>query len=205
MNPDLSQSTAPLTKKQFNDTYWFSPLQMITVSNPKAEDYRFMVEMRHFIIKAGATESFPGTVANVYLSQMTRILAQDDDRMELLSDINLMKFYYDSLIADVTSLIQEDRSVPDYMRNVPKHTIDTNTNETPPWQQNAPVAPPVAPEAPVAPPMPPKPKKPEAGTKEFEYNGLKFKAVTDKEGVTTFFKNDVEIDEPSYAKAASML
>lgn len=212
MNPDLNV-TAPLTKKEFNDRYWFSPLQMVTLINPKTEDYRFMVEMRHFVIRGGATESFPGTVANVYLSQMTRILAQDNDEMNLLSDVALMAKYYDSLMVDVKNMAGEDTSEPAYMKHVLKHTVDSKQEETPPWQQaEQDLEKPVPETPPTQEPVTEEdikpfvvPAKPKEGTKEFEYNGLKFKAVTDKKGVTSFFKNDLEINEADYAKAASMI
>lgn len=188
------QPSTPLTKKEFNDKYWFSPMQLVTVVNPKAEDYRFMVELRHFIIKAGATESFPGTVANVYLSHMTRILAQDDERMEYLSDPNLMKQYYDQLIVDVEDLARQDTSVPAYLQHVPQHTIE-QPKETPPWQSKT--------EAPVMPPT----EKVEVkeDVKEFEQGGNKYKMTTDKNGKKMYYMDGKLTSEANYAKAASML
>lgn len=213
MNPDIKQ-LAPLTKKEFWAIYWFSPLQMVTLKNPKNVDYPFMVEMRHFIIRAGATEQMPGTVANVYLSQMTRILAQDDDRMEFLSDLNLMKLYYDQLIVDVKSMMPEDNSQPAYLKNVPDH-MKAGAPETPPWQAPAQSAiPPTNSQmtntwqAPVkdAPKTTEAPKtESKEETKEFEFEGNKYKLVIDKNEARMFFKDGRRIGEADYARAASML
>lgn len=186
MNPQL------MTKQEFYDKYWFSPLQMVTLINPKAEDYRFMVEMRPLVIRAGVKEEMPGTVANVYLNQMTRIMAQDDDKMQFLSDFNLMKVYYDKLIVDVKNLMPEANLQPTYLQHVPER-MKENIPETPPW---------TAATAPLSNELR---EKPAEGTKEFELNGLTFKSVTDPDGKTEFFKNNTSISEADYAKAASMV
>lgn len=185
----------PMTKESFWEKYWFSPYQMVTLVNPKY-DYTFMVEGRSFFIKSGATEKLPGTVANVYLSQMTRIMAQDDDKMEHLSDFALMKQYYDKLIVTVDNLINETSNTPAYLNNVPDHVKTENAPEVPPWQQppqSTPEVPPVEP-----------PKEVEPTTKEFELEGSKYRMVIDKNDKETYFRDGRRIDAPTYSKAASM-
>lgn len=184
-----------LTKKDFNDQYWFSPLQMITVKNPRPEDYRFMVEMRSFIVKGGGTEQMPGQVANVYLSHLTKELAQDDNRLEFLSDVNLMKQYYDSLIIDVVSLMPEDKSEPAYLTQVPD-TMRATKAETPPWQNKTEEVVPV--EEPVA-------VKPKEEVKEFEQGEDKYKMIVAKTGKKMFYKNSALTTEAEYSRAASLL
>lgn len=180
----------PMTKDEFWKVYWFSPLQMVTLVNPKY-DYRFMVEGRNFFIKAGATEKMPGTVANVYLSQMTRIMAQDDDKMSFLSDFALMRQYYDKLIVDVENLIAEDRSQPAYLSNVPESMKGTGESETPPWQAEKTVETPKHPK--------------EESTKEFELEGAKYKMTIDRNDKELFFRDGKRVDAAAYSKAASML
>lgn len=199
------------TKKQWIDKYWFSPLQMITLINPRSEDYKFKVEMRHFIIRAGAQEQFPGTVANVYLSHMTRILAQEEDKMQHLSDWNLMAKYYDTLIVDVKNMMNDVDTEPEYMKHMPEHTLD-KPPETPPWQQNGEKASnvPEQPKAPETPPTPPQPPKPtsapaKAETKEFDYQGAKYKVVIAKDGRRMYYKDGKMTSEAVFSKAASML
>lgn len=195
--PQTSYNPGVLTQKDFDDTYWFNPLQLITVINPLPELYPFMVEMRHYEMPAGGKMQFPGAIANVYLDQMSRIVAQNDEKLGYIGDPNLRKLYYDKLIVDIQELAPQASAIPHYLRETPKgekapwdSSIGERASEVP---QSQPVAPPVAPE-------PPKEE-----TKEFEYNNLKFKAVTDKDGNTDFFKNDAPIDAATYAKAASML
>lgn len=199
----------PMTKEEFWKVYWFSPLQMVTLINPKS-DYKFMVEGRNFIIRAGVKEKVPGTIANVYLSQMTRIMAQDDDKMSFLSDFALMRQYYDKLIVDVESLITEDRSQPAYLSNVPDNMRATAGPEAPPWQVTAKSAIPetnsdmkntwgkneAKPEAPA---------EVKESSKEFELEGAKYKMTIDKNDKETFFKDGTRVSAADYQKAASMI
>lgn len=215
----MQPNVMPLTKEEFWKVYWFSPLQMVTLKNPQDYPFQFMVEMRNFVIKPGAVEKFPGTVANLYLDQMTKIMAQNDDKLTLLSDFAFRKLYYDKLIQDVESLIKEESNVPAYLKDIPDHLKVEATDETPPWQQ---------PQAPVASDLPatnsamtntydttPAQKpgaqdgthnpKAKAETKEFEYNGDSFKMVVDKNDKEMYFKNNKLTSAGEYQKAASMI
>lgn len=206
MNP-----TQQITKEEFNKKYWFNSLQMVTVLNPKLEDWPFMVEMRHFIIKSGATERFPGVIANVYLDQMSKILAQDDDKLGYMADPSLKRLYYDKLIIDVEELVSDYSPTPEYLRNVPQSAQGTAPSEKAPWEENmerastvapnvAPAPPVSAPELPEEPEAPPKPE-----TKEFEVNGSKYKSVINKNGNAMFYKNGQMTTSAEYNRAASML
>lgn len=202
------QPTAPLTSKEFWDVYWFQPTDLVTLINPLTTDYNFMVEMRHFVVRAGSQEQMPGTVANVYLSEMTRLLAQVEDKFQHLSDLNLMKEFYDRLIVDKKSLLQEADTRPAYLSQVPE-TMQGQSPETPPWQQPISVS--------VNNTSTPK----QTGTtrdtlketdlketkevKEFEHNGSKFKMVVNKRGGSMYYKDGKMISETEYAKTASML
>lgn len=215
----MQPTVMPLTKEEFWKVYWFSPLQMVELRNPQKYDFQFMVELRNFVVKAGAVEKFPGTVANLYLDQMAKIQAQDDDKLNLLSDFAFRKLYYDKLIVNVESLIKEESTGPAYLKDIPEHLKVAATDETPPWQLPDAKVESSIPETNTAmtntydttPPTKPgsvdatlNPKA-KAETKEFELNGLTFKSVTDNEGVVTFFKNDIAISEGDYSKAASMI
>lgn len=138
-------TTGVIDKEAFSKKYWFTSLQMVEVINPAwlkdgdgfiVQDYPFMVEMRHFIIKAGGREKFPGVIANVYLDQMTKILAQNEGKLEFMADPNLMRVYYDKLIVDVENLAPEYNPVPAYLRDVAPSGVGQAKDETPPWQQN---------------------------------------------------------------------
>lgn len=203
----------PMTKEEFWKEYYFTPLQMVTVINPKPYDYKFMVELRNFSIRAGVNEKVPGTIANVYLSQMTRIMAQDDDKMQFLSDFALMRTYYDKLIVDVENLVREVNNVPAYLADVPSHMRIEDTNDTPPWK------------APVKSAVPEndsglkntwgkqdeqKPAEPQivqevSDVKEFEFEGSKFKMVIDKNDNAMFYRDGRRVSAGDFQKAASLL
>jgi len=202
----------PTTRDEFYKIYWFTPLQMVTLINPKETDYPFMVEMRNYVVKAGAKEKMPGTVANVYLSQMTRILAQDEDKMQFLSDYALMTQFYDRLIVSVENLIEETNSQPAYMSHVPP-TIVGEAPDVPPWQE------------PVASSIPqtnsnmsneytpkekevetaPTPPAAEPGEKEFELNGEKYRMLITKDDKRMYYKDGKLTTAAEYNKAVSML
>jgi hypothetical protein len=203
--PAMPMAQNVFSKDDFNKKYWFNTLQMVTVINPLTYDWPFMVEMRHFIVKAGSHESFPGVIANVYLDQMSKILAQDDDKLGFMADPALKKLYYDKLIVSVESLVHEHDNTPAYLKDVSQSARLNAPDETPPWERASEVSPPTPPPAPLEPTPEIKPDVPIEGTKSFELNGLTFRQVTDKAGKTTFFKNDIEIDEADYARAASMI
>lgn len=199
MNPQ----TQTQTKEEFWKLYWFTPLQMITVVNTKAADYPFQVEGRHFIIKAGGKEKIPGTVANIYLSQMTRILAQDEDKMDHLSDFALMKIYYDRLIVDVENLIKEIDLTPEYLKDVPEHMKVSGAPETPPWQAPTSTIPET--NSTMTNTYEAKTEPKEDVEKEFELEGVKYKYILTKTGKKMYYKNGQLTSESDYAKAASLL
>lgn len=205
----MDPQTQFLSKTDWVTKYWFNSLQMVTVVNPKSEDWPFMVEMRHFVIKGSSKERFPGVIANVYLDQMSKIMAQDDDKLGFMADPTLKAQYYDKLIVDVESLVNEvDASAPAYLRDVPAAAI-AHPEERAPWTENmerssdvtVSTVPPVPkPEVPAAPETEPKPK-----TKEFELSGIKYKMIVDKNDKEMFYKNGQLTSSAEYAKAASML
>lgn len=214
MPPQINLNTAASQRAQFIERYWFSSTQLVTVVNPTAEDYHFMSELRNFMVPKGGTEDYVGTIANVYLDQMSKNIAQRDDQLELIADYVYRTQAYDGLIVAVKDLAPQYDSIPDWQKRAQAASDKTPhwmqgqaakpDPSTPPWEQAvAPVAPPAT--------QPPRkepakqPVKPKAETKEFEYNGLKFKAVTDEAGNTTYTKNDMEISGADYLKAASML
>lgn len=200
------QASGGMTAKAaFNAKYWFGSLQMVTVVNPLPEDWPFMVEMRHYIIKKGSKERFPGVIANVYLDQMSKILAQHDENLGNMADPELKKIYYDKLIVSVENMMQEHDNRPAYLAHVAPESMLEAPDETAPWEKASTVAPGLSNTIDTPPETPKAPVKPEAGEKSFELNGLTFKMITDEEGLATFFKNDITIDEPTYARAASMV
>jgi len=194
----------PMTKEEFWKVYWFSPLQMVTLINPKPYDYKFMVEMRNFIIKAGAKEKMPGTVANIYLSQMTRIMAQDEDKMNFLSDFALMRQYFDKLIVDVENLVKDVDNTPTYLKDIPAHMRTTDAPEAPPWQQTPSSIPETNSQMKNTVGEQP-PKTVEPSEKEFEFEGAKYKMTIDKNDKENFFRDGTRISAADYAKTASLL
>lgn len=215
MEPTPQQAITPITKEEFVQRYWFSTLQMVTVINPKNYEFPFMVEGRHFVIAASSKERFPGIIANVYLDQMARIMAQDKDELGFLADPTLKKLYYDQLIVNVESLVNEASSVPSYLRNVPTSAIRQAPVERAPWDAAlgerasdiAPTAPPIAPPQPYSPPPQPTPTPvvAEETSKDFELDGRKYKIVTRKDGRKMHYIDGKLSDSASYNKAASML
>lgn len=198
-----------ITKDEWRQKYWFNSLQMVTVVNPTKDAWPFMVEMRHYNIEAGANERFPGIIANVYLDQMSKILAQNDDRLGFMADPNLMKIYYDKLIIDVEDLIQQASSIPAYLR-MPAQP-QTPSAERAPWDASVGErATDVAPNPTVAPSFPeakaPEPVKPvEPQERSFEQDGNKYKMVVGKDGRKMYYKGSQLTSASEFNRAASLL
>ncbi len=200
------QASGGMTAKAaFNAKYWFSTLQTVTVVNPLEEDWPFMVEMRHYIIRKGAKERFPGVIANVYLDQMSKILAQHDENLGNMADPDLKKIYYDKLIVSVDSLIQEHDSRPAYMQQVSPNAMLEAPDELAPWERASTTT-----HEPLIPPAtaPEPPKAPEAAkepvTKEFELEGIAYKMIVDKNQKEMYYKDGRLTSSAEYFRAASM-
>jgi hypothetical protein len=116
-------------EQEFNRKYWFNTMQIITVVNPTPKDYifqavidagvdvatgRMRAEQRQYKVPAGGTERFPGPIANMYLDQMAKLLAQQDEKFTLMIDLAHKAEYYDKLIVDMDDLMQSYQSLPQY-------------------------------------------------------------------------------------------
>lgn len=205
------QPGASMTVDDFHNSYWFNTLQMIEVINPLTYDWPFMVEGRHFVVKEGSKERLPGAIANIYLDQVSKIMAQDDDKLGFMADPNLKKLYYDKLIINVDSMVQEAFSVPGYLKPQP-----LNHGERAPWdaslgERASNIPRPIAPLAPAlpTPPAPTEPDRqpgePKAATKSFDLGEDKYKFITAKDGRKMYYKNGGLTNVAEYNRAASML
>lgn len=134
----------PLEEQDFNKKYWHSNTEVVTVINPRKEDYVFQAtvdagidiatgrpkpEARQYRVPAGGTERFPGSIANMYLDQMSKILAQEDDRFERMVDFSEKAKYYDRLTADTEDLIASYVPNPAYEQQ--EAVTEAKTEEVP--------------------------------------------------------------------------
>lgn len=218
MSSNFTPTAAPMTQDEWRQTYWYNSMQMITVINPKDEEWPFMVEGRHYVIGPRGQERFPGPIANVYLDIMSKILAQDDDRLGYMGDPNLRKIYYDKLTIDVEDLVPQASAVPAYMRPA---SPQQPKQERAPWDSAmgerasdiVPDAPPPAPSFPEPRPTTPagkvqEPKESTSGKaeeKSFELDGSTYKMVVAANGNRLHYKNGKLVSSADYNKAASML
>lgn len=235
--PPQQNNLAPvgLTRSDFNKYYWFTSLQMVTVVNPTKKDFPFMVEMRHYMVKAGEQESFVGPIANVFLNHMAKTIAQDEERLEQMADVTLIAAMYKDLIIEVKNLAPEydptnnwqhrmraeGAELPPWAQNQPaaQPGAQQSPAPTPPWEQ-APIPPnterasevattaPAAPQAPPAAPSEP-PRQPEPVTIKDETKSFDYNGIAfkavTKDGETRYYKNNKEITLADYSKAASMI
>lgn len=120
-----------MEEDEFILKYWHSNTKIVTVVNPRKDDYIFQAtvetgtidfatgkmksDTRKYLVKAGASERFPGPLANIYLDQMSRLVAQDDEKFQFMIDYQLRAQYYDDLTAAVEDLIHDYTPVKDYL------------------------------------------------------------------------------------------
>ena len=128
MQPDGTIAPLPIqTEEDFNKRYWFRPDQLVVVTNPLKTNYQFIVEQRSYMIQAGQDQQMTGFIANVYLDQMSRIVAQNDNKFEYMIDPALRAQYYDSLIRTVNDVI------PEYVEQKPYLTNQVQQNQPQPF------------------------------------------------------------------------
>jgi hypothetical protein len=121
----------PFEEANFWQKYRYDHLKMVTVINPLTEDYDFQCvveagvdmatgkmnsEARQYRVKAGGTERFPGPIANIYLDQICRIVAQNEDKFRHLMDWALRAKYYDRLVVDVEDLVSTYQPFSNYLQ-----------------------------------------------------------------------------------------
>lgn len=119
-----------MDETDFNKKYWHSNTEMVTVINPRTEDYVFQAtidtgvdmdtgklkaETRHYRVAAGGQERFPGPIANMFLDQMAKLVSQDDKKFQFMIDFSLKAQYYDDLTVAVENLIRDYQPFPEYL------------------------------------------------------------------------------------------
>lgn len=124
----------PLTEDDFRRQYWFSAYQLITIVNPTTSDYQFLHEGRYFMLAAGEQHPYPGPIANTYLDQMSKIIAQQEDNLKAWSDPDIRKKWYDRLIADVQSLIPQSQAAAPWAIPGQPFVPDAASGEPAPWE-----------------------------------------------------------------------
>lgn len=155
-----------MEEADFIKKYWHPNSEIVTVVNPRSEDYLFQAtietgvdtstgrmhsEARHYKVAAGGTERFPGPIANMFLDQMSKLVAQDDDKIQFMIDFSLRAQYYDQLTVAVEDLTKGYQPFPEY--------LESSTEAAKPAVVEQPFA--AAPEAPAAAePAKPTPKTP---------------------------------------------
>lgn len=111
----------PYEEQDFFQKYWFAPTVLITVVNPRTDDYTFTMltstgmdiaagrmktEERTYTVKAGNHARFPGQIANIYLDQMSKMVAQDDDNIGGYVDFAVRAKYYADLIVSIEDTVE---------------------------------------------------------------------------------------------------
>lgn len=153
-----------MEETEFNDKYWYGNTKLVIVENPRDEDYvfrsvvsegvdpmtgRMRETARTYRVKAHSSERFVGTIANLYLDQMTKLLAQDEEKIHFLIDFQLRAQYYDRLTVEVTDLIHDYQPVKEYLNGAEETEVTApveqpfagakETNEEPVKTAKAPV------------------------------------------------------------------
>jgi hypothetical protein len=92
---------------------------------------KMATDTRHYRVPAGGSERFPGPIANMYLDQMSKMVAQDEDKIQYLIDFTLRAQYYDQLTADVEDLIHSYTPFPEYLNGTDEQKAADTAVEAP--------------------------------------------------------------------------
>lgn len=120
------QPQNPMDEKEFANKYNFNNLKIVTIVNPTGDDFQFTITMetsvdvstglmqsasREYVIKAGSKERLPGVAANLYLDQMSKKIAQEEEKFDLYPDFAQRALLYDSLIVTVEDTFGADANI----------------------------------------------------------------------------------------------
>lgn len=125
----------PLTNEQFIKMYWFTGEQRVTVINPTNKDFVFMHNQRHYVVRAESQEELMGPMANQYLDQMGRLLAQQQDMLGHWGDVNLRRQYLDQLIAKIEDMNPPAINMTPWRREIPAQPMRVTADEPAPWEE----------------------------------------------------------------------
>lgn len=116
-----------LDEKSFLEKYNFDNYVHITVANPTTTNFTFVMmiqtgmdralgkpreEQRTFMVPAGGKERFVGSVANLYLDQMSKKMAQEEEKFSDMADFSAKGRYYDDLIVSIDDPFSDAAYVP---------------------------------------------------------------------------------------------
>lgn len=135
-----------MDEQQFTEKYNFDNLKMVTVLNPTPNDFTFAITMetsvdisngqmksetREYVVKAGDKMRLPGVAANLYLDQLSKLMAQEEDRFSLYPDFAERAKYYDDLIIEVEDMLGAFQNLPQYE----DQPVATTKDEEKPFEQ----------------------------------------------------------------------
>lgn len=101
--------------------------QRVTVTNPTAEDFKFKVHNKEYVLEAGRTASMPGYIAWLYVYNQAVKAAQSDNQFGSWNEEGFRQQYYDRFVAGVEALVQTVDVEPE-----PEiQTFDELTEDTP--------------------------------------------------------------------------
>lgn len=80
--------------------------QSVTVTNPTANPYKFMVHSKEYQLGAGQTAKMPGYIAWLYVYGLATQLAQADGKWSRWNEEEFRQEYYQKLIAGVAPLVE---------------------------------------------------------------------------------------------------
>lgn len=190
-----TEQAAPITTdEEFNKKYWFSPEQLIVVRNPLTYNYNFAVEMRRYQVPANGQQQMTGFIANVFLDQVSRVVAQNQGQFEHMIDPALRAQIYDSLIVSVNDVMPQYIEEKAYLK--PQNTApqsqpfaQLNVAQSQPEPQNEVV------------------KQEQAPKQEdvaFEYDGAKYE-LKHTDGQPVYTVNGQPTTDNEFYRAASLI
>lgn len=87
--------------------------QQVTVTNPTAKDYKFMVHGKAYMVEAGRIAKMPGYIAWLYVYGMASQLAQSDKRFGEWNEETTRKEYYEKVLVGVDEVVQTIQQEPE--------------------------------------------------------------------------------------------
>lgn len=81
--------------------------QQVTVSNPTAEDFRWKVHGKEYLLGAGKTAKMPGFIAWLYVYNQAVKAVQEDGKFNRWNDEDFRPQYYERFVVGIDELVHE--------------------------------------------------------------------------------------------------
>lgn len=105
--------------------------QQVTIKNPTGEDFKFQVNSKWYVVRAGQNARMPGYIAWMYCYKLANRMAIDNKEFIHWNEEGFRKKYYDQLVIAVDDTVQTITPVEPEAETFDGEDLSDGTNPDP--------------------------------------------------------------------------